>query len=262
MVTLPENINNFTIRKLASLLCAQSKHCSYQELHPWVRYVLGDQHSPPGKQESQRWEYMATVLDFKGLTVLDIGANCGYFSLAAIEKGAAIVHAFEGNQVHAEFIREIASLLNIAPKLIVSSEYYEFSHQNSQVADIALCLNVLHHLGDDYGGPSGTRHGAKNKIGEQLCRLASRADYCWLQLGFNWKGDPSQPLFTNGLKAEMIEFVRESCCDAWQIEDIAIYDPVNHCYKPASAELFECFYLAGEFLNRPLILLRSMLRGY
>ncbi|MCC8991932.1 MAG: hypothetical protein LM514_05000, partial [Streptococcus sp.] len=98
---------------------------------------------------------------------------------------------------------------------------------------------------------------AKHQMAEKLRQLASHTQYCWLQLGFNWKGDRHQPLFENGRKAELIDFVKGNCDGAWAIEDIAVYDPVGDQYTPICDNLLSRFDELGEFLNRPLFLLRS-----
>lgn len=200
---------------------------------------------------------MAARFDFTGKSLSDIGANTGYFSLAALERGASEVHAFEGNRAHAEFIREVASILGIAPSLTVHSDYFDFDRQDGLRTDITLCLNVLHHLGDDFGVQGKTLDSSKRQMGKKLRQLAKRTQYCWFQLGFNWKGDRHQPLFENGLKTELIEFVRENCDNTWVIEDIALYEPATDRYKPECDALLQRFDAVGEFLNRPLFFLKS-----
>ena len=71
----------FTLRRLMEM---RSKHSDYQILHPHLCTLLGDQAQPVGKHEAQRQRYMAKHLPLSGLSVLDIGANTGYFSFAAM----------------------------------------------------------------------------------------------------------------------------------------------------------------------------------
>ncbi|WP_163336850.1 bifunctional 2-polyprenyl-6-hydroxyphenol methylase/3-demethylubiquinol 3-O-methyltransferase UbiG [Desulfopila sp. IMCC35008] len=244
-------------RRLADLLSARSKHSIYQELHPWAQSILGPQYSPTGKRETLRWNYMTSHIELTGKSLLDIGANTGFFCLAALEQGAQEVHAFEGNPAHAEFIREIAALLGLSDCLTVYNSYFDFERQTVPEINITLCLNVLHHLGDDFGSQSTTLATAKQQMGEILRQLAKQTQYCWFQIGFNWKGDRNQPLFPNGRKAEIIEFVRDTCHNTWVIEDIAIYEPAAACYKPVCDALLQRFDVVGEFLNRPLFFLKS-----
>lgn len=214
--------------------------------------------SPAGKRESLRWEYMADLSEFAGKSVIDIGANTGYFSLAAIAAGALSVEAYEGNQQHAEFMRESANLLDLADRLKVFNAYFDFGSEQSTSADMALCLNVLHHLGDDFGAADQSMEAAKGQMVEKLHNFARHVGTCWFQLGFNWKGDRNRPLFENGLKSELIEFMRQACDGAWSIENIGIYNPAEQRYEPLREELLERFDEAGEFLNRPIFLLKSL----
>lgn len=259
-LTMPAGAIDSNKRRLAELLSARSKHSTYQELHPWTRVILGDQSSPTGKRESQRWDYMAEHFDFTGRSLLDIGANTGYFSLAALERGASEVHAFEGNRAHAEFIREVAFLLGISHRLTVHSNYFDFDRKEVSGVDVTLCLNVLHHFGDDFGARDETLASARKQMGQKLRQLAKQTQYCWFQMGFNWKGDRHKPLFANGRKAEIIDFVRENCDNTWMIEDIALYEPAADCYKPIYNALLQRFEGVGEFLNRPLFFLKSLVQ--
>jgi hypothetical protein len=243
---------------LSELLAVDSKHSTYQELHPLILDFLGKDISPAGKRESLRWDYMGSLSECANKTVIDIGANTGYFSFASIAQGAASVEAYEGNQQHAEFLRECATVLGMESRLAVFNAYYDFGLQSESKADIALCLNVLHHLGDDFGSKDQSMEMAKSQMVEKLHNLARHAGICWFQLGFNWQGDPARPLFPNGFKSELIEFVRQACDGAWLIEDIGIFNPVNECYEPFKKELLERFDEAGEFLNRPIFLLKSL----
>lgn len=250
-------INDQHINMLADLLAKRSKHSAYQELHPWVRDVLGSVWSPIGKLEKLRWNYIKRKTKFEDTYVMDIGANTGYFSLSSLEAGANNVTAFEGNQDHALFLKETAILLGLTNSLYVVDQYFAFEPTINEPVDIALCLNVLHHLGSDFGEAGQSMASAKKIMKDSLRQLATYAHSCWFQMGFNWKGDRYQPLFENGLKEELIDFVKSSCAGAWSIENIAIYDPTPQCYKTARGEILRRFDEVGEFLNRPLFHLKS-----
>ena len=188
--------------------------------------------------------------------VIDIGANTGYFSMAAVQSHANKVVAFEGNDAHAKFIFAAAKFMEWESRLHVENRYFEFE-DSGRMYDIAICLNVLHHLGDDFGDKSLNIEEAKKAIETRLETLSKRVRQCWFQLGFNWKGDRNSPLFPKGLKSEMIDFIQKACSDFWLIEKLAIYDPVKGSYEPADEFLLQRFDDAGEFLNRPLFLLKS-----
>lgn len=246
------------VELLTSLAALKSKHSCYQILHPWIREAVKETYLPSGKREAERQSYMEEILPLKGKELLDIGANTGYFSFSALEKGAKHVTAVEGNAEHARFLVEASRLLGIENRFNVENSYFNFSAPQFHHLDIILCLNVLHHLGDDFGDPLISLAEAKIAIAQALARMAKHSTWMWLQLGFNWKGDKSQPLFTNGLKIELIDFVSKSCISAWSIVNIAIYNPDKNVYENASDQLLKRFDPIGEFLNRPLFLLRSV----
>lgn len=248
------------IANLTELVRSKSKHSEYQLLHPSLALLLPEaRYQPTGKSEPQRQDYMSIHQPLTDLRVLDIGANTGYFSLAAIEGGAQRVVSQEGNLEHAEFISLCARALGHEGRLEVRPSYFEFSESNvdTECFDLVLCLNVLHHLGDDFGDQTLSLDAAKAEMMSSLNRLATRTHHCWMQLGFNWKGDRHRPLFPNGTKRELIDFVQQGIQGHWNIDRIAVVDPTSRSYVDANTENLQRFDGLGEFLNRPLFLLRS-----
>lgn len=244
-------------KNLIALLKENSKHSDYQLLHPTLSSVFGENYLPTGKKEIERQFYMQDNLPISGSTVLDIGANTGYFSFGALQAEASHVTAVEGNPDHSKFIEEAAKYLDIEHRLIVKNCYFDFSQSVVSRFDIILCLNVLHHVGDDFGDAGIGIDDAKAEMVRSLRNLASNGRWMWFQLGFNWKGNRNNPLFRHGLKAELIEFVADACQDFWSIEKVAVYDPVTRAYEDVHERLLERYDDIGEFLNRPLFLLRS-----
>ena len=243
--------------RLQSLFQATSKHSDYQRLHPNVQALVGSEVAPAGRHEAERQHWMARHRQLEGLCVLDIGANTGYFSFAALAGGARRVVSQEGNPTHAQFIEVAARGLGLDRRLEVRPSYFDF-HSEGEVFDLTLCLNVLHHLGDDFGDRALSIDAARASMLAALNRLARRTRHLWMQLGFNWKGDRRRPLFAHGTKAELIDFVRCGTAGHWHIEDIAVVDPTTRDYVPLDdANIARCDAL-GEFLNRPLFAMRSL----
>lgn len=242
---------------LCELLEVTTKHSGYQELHRALDAVMeGGRIS--GKAESSRWEYMRAVMSFEGRRVLDIGANTGFFSLsAAIEGGASSVLACEGSPYHAEFLERAVARLGLSDRVRVDNRYYDFFNSADLHAEIALCLNVLHHLGDDFGDQALTLADARRQMVRALGGLASRFRWMWFQVGYNWKGDRRQPLFDRGLKNEQIALVAEAAAEAWSVDRIGIFNPGSGRYEDANDALLARFDEVGEFMNRPLFLMRS-----
>jgi hypothetical protein len=243
---------------LAALMQARSKHADYQLLHPSLATLLGDRGQPAGRHELQRQRFMSRHCPLHGLRVLDIGANTGYFSFAALAEGASVVVSQEGNADHAGFIALAARHLPGGERLSVRNEYHDFGPQHTEPFDLTLCLNVLHHLGDDFGDPRLALPEAKAAMLKALNQLARTSHQLWLQLGFNWKGDRHRPLFEHGTKAELVDFVRLGTQGHWQIEQIAVVDPQGRDYVPLDERNAARFDALGEFLNRPLFRMRSL----
>ena len=252
-----ENYLN-SVEKIAALLDAKSKHSSYQNVHPKILEKVGVQYVPQGKAEEERWSYMSRHYSFSDMRVLDIGANTGFFSVGAVLEGAREVLAVEGNTEHAQFIEASAELLQKNDILKVQNSYFKFENNSERHYDLTFCLNVLHHLGDDFGNPQYDKQQAKKAMKEKLRNLSVASKFCWFQLGFNWKGDRNECLFLEGSKRELVSFVVEACQGAWEIDEIAVFCPESKAYKLLKGELFDRFDPLGEFLNRPLFLLRSI----
>lgn len=246
--------------QLQALVRKQSKHSDYQTLHPWISPLVSETaYQPSGKAEAQRQAYMCAHYDFSKKRLLDIGANTGYFSFAALQAGAAHVQAYEGNPEHAAFMIQAATIIGLKDQLSVCSAYFDFS-PNPEIQksfNVGLCLNVLHHLGDDFGDSELNVYEAKRAISIGLQSLASSCQTLWFQIGFNWQGNRDAPLFKTGSKEELIEFIQISCASYWTIENIGIFNPNTQKYKTMTQSLLARFDTAGEFLNRPIFLLKS-----
>lgn len=243
--------------KFKRLLEISSKHSQYQEIHSSLNDFIREKGGQKRK-EKLRSDFMTTNLNFNNKTVLDIGANSGYFVFSAIESGARQVTAYEPNSHHADFIFQASELINKSDKVRIINNFFDFSQPADIVFDIILCLNVLHHIGDDYGDKEISRENAKYIISTQIQNLATFGDYCFLQIGFNWKGDVDKPLFNYGTKAELIDFVNSACTDCWRIKEIAVFDPHEDQYKSLDDKLIHRFEEIGEFLNRPIFLLEKI----
>lgn len=245
------------LNHLRHLAEARSKHCSYQLLHPLLSPVVGPNYNPQGKLECERCDLMERELPFRDRIVLDIGANTGYFSIHAAHSGARHVTAIEGNAEHAEFLETASRYLGLSDRLSVVHDYFDFEQSPADRADITLCLNVLHHVGDDFGTVATTATDAKQLMMRHLNGLAASTRFAWLQLGFNWMGDRDKPLFSEGTKSEVIDFVTAGVAGVWTVVGIWTYAPEACGYVEASGEALRRRDDIGEFSNRPMFLLQS-----
>jgi hypothetical protein len=232
------------------------KHTVYQKI---ARSVLHEIHDPrihtAARYEDERFAWIKQFVALDNASAIDIGCNLGYFSFSALEAGARHVTCYEGYEKHADFVAKAAALIGVQDKLTVKPEYYDFN-ADGPAYDVAFLLNVLHHVGDDYGDKNTTRENAKKLIGQQLNTMAAVAQTLVFQLGFNWRGDRQLPLFEQGLKDELIDFVSQTTQQHWHIKAVGIAvkeQEVRYCAPDNSNRQRQD--ALGEFLNRPLFIM-------
>jgi len=253
-------MNELTQLKL--LYAQNSKHSNYQILSEKLSSIIGtEQIEVESRYERERLDYIFKNVEITNKSILDIGGNSGYFTFESIEAGARRAHHYEGNIAHSNFVRIAANVLGCGDKVSITNGYYSFESENIKKYDITFLLNVLHHLGDDYGDSKLSIAAAKEKILEQLISMTAITEILIFQLGFCWKGNRDVGLFENGTKSELIEFVTNAADGAFHIEHIGI--PVKHGNKLFYDELDDFNVIRddslGEFLNRPLFIMRSLL---
>lgn len=253
------------VNELCQLYAEQSKHSNYQRLSPCLEHLLGNTCTPTSpRYEEERIAFLNKYLSFAGKKVLDIGANTGFFSFEALRYNAESVDAYEGNTKHAHFLDLAGKALQLAPKQFsVYPEYFDASTHSSKQYDIILFLNVLHHMGDDYGDKTLDKQMFYDKAKEYLTSLAHKCHYLVLQIGYCWKGNRTLPLFAEGTKQNQQDFVKEASEGCWEIVACGTAKKQNGivCYAEADAEGMLRDDSLGEFLNRPLFILRSLIAG-
>ncbi|MBQ3839239.1 MAG: hypothetical protein II819_04725 [Fibrobacter sp.] len=246
------------VNRLTSSYNAISKHSQYQILPKCLtQFIDQNQLNTKSRAEQQRFDYIAKKISLKGKSLIDIGANTGFFSFNAIEAGAKHVTSYEGNAAHAEFLSAATELLELNNQMKVKNEYYNFN--DSRTYDICFLLNVIHHLGDDYGDKSLSIEKAKEFMILQLNKMSSICETIIFQLGFNWKGNRTSCLFEKGTKQEMIEFIKNGTQNYWNIEHIGIAEKSadDIVYKDVSPSNIQRMDELGEFLNRPIFIMKS-----
>ncbi len=249
-------------KRLKALLSATSKHSAYQLLPDRLMALLKvDDLIIRSRYEKERLDYILSWFKIEGKSILDIGGNTGYFTFEMLEHGSGNVTYIEGNVSHAEFVKEAAGLLGFTDRITVKNAYYDFSKSSQEAYfDLTLLLNVLHHVGDDFGDKELSIAKAKENMIESLNAMASRTGFMVFQLGFCWQGNRNKLLFENGTKSEMIDFIKKGIEGSWEVIGIGIAEKINDqvIYREASEGNLQRADQLGEFLNRPLFLLKSL----
>lgn len=251
------------IAELIKLYNQVSKHSNYQILPESLLKIVGNSDiSVKSRYEEERLAYILRHIGPTEKAILDIGGNSGYFSFELASKLGASVDYYDGNKIHAQFVKLATSLLPHPTRITVHDDYFPFERRTSKKYDVILLLNVLHHLGDDFGDHDLSVTLAKKKMIDYLNGLSVNTEKIFLQIGFCWKGDRNLPLFEKGTKEELVDFIRRGTETAWDIADIAVaerreagirYAPLNETNIIRRDDL-------GEFLNRPIFTLTSKRR--
>lgn len=249
------------INELKTLYAKGSKHSNYQVLSKRLSSLIGNDIEVKSRNEIERLNFILENLDVKDKTIIDIGGNTGFFTFELIENGANHVDYIEGNKAHSDFVKLAVDVLGISEKIKIINKYLNFENElNGKHYDIALLLNVLHHLGDDYGNKELTIETAKKNIITQINFFADKTSFLVFQLGFNWKGNPNHCLFENGTKKELIDFVLKGTNEYWDILKIGIAEKCDNNeikYNPLNKDNIQRNDTLGEFLNRPIFIMKS-----
>ena len=238
-----------------------SKHSQYQTMSDIVLPYLSEdlQLCLGNKFEKERLNFLRNHIDFENKSFVDIGGNTGFFSFELIKNNGVTGHYIEGNQNHFLFVKRVIDLLNLT-QLSIANEYFNFDNYDQFLStDICLLLNVLHHVGDDFLGKMTTVEDSKQFISLTLSKFAKTVSVLVFQMGFNWKGNSELPLFQNGTKQELIDFINDATSRDWDIYQVGIPEILNgnvH-YVPLNAKNCHRQDELGEFLNRPLFILKS-----
>lgn len=251
--------NNIT--KLSALYSNLSKHSNYQVLSSLLSpYLTENSLSVKSRNEEARMVYILRHVDVSGKTAFDIGANTGFFTFELLKNGAQSVQVYEGNPAHADFIELASKVIGVEARVAVHNEYFDFtSTAMGKRVDVGLLLNVLHHIGDDFGNPEISLKNAKRYMIDALNSFADKVSVLVFQLGFCWQGNRNKSLFPNGTKQELIDFVSAGIREFWSIAHIGVpmRTPLGIEYQELDAGNLPRMDELGEFLNRPLFILNS-----
>jgi SAM-dependent methyltransferase len=246
------------IKALKDMYASTSKHSNYQILPTELeKYITNDDINVVTRNEEIRLEYFLENVEISNKKILDIGGNTGYFTFEFLKNGALELEYYEGNEEHAKFVELAARVLEYEDNLIVHNEYYDFHKE--EYHDIILLLNVLHHIGDDFGNHKLSKEQVLELIIQHLKKVAKQTDVLIFQLGFNWKGNINLPLFDNGTKQELIDYILLNLRTEYEFIKIGIAEKTEKSviYNDLNDKNIERDDSLGEFLNRPIFIMKS-----
>jgi len=249
---------NQKIEKLKEMYANTSKHSNYQILASELqKHLTNDEIDVKSRNENIRLDYFLKNVDIKDKNILDIGGNTGFFTFEFLKNGASSLEYYEGNEEHAKFVQLASEVLGYTDILSVHNKYYNFDQEKKY--DVILLLNVLHHLGDDFGDDKASKEKALETIIEHMKTMAKQTNILVFQLGFNWKGDRNLPLFENGTKKELIDFITSNLSNEFEILNIGVAEEVNDkiIYTNLNDKNIQRVDSLGEFLNRPIFIMKS-----
>jgi tRNA (mo5U34)-methyltransferase len=136
---------------LASALTTGEIEKRVNELGPWFHNLTlsGVQTAPNhflGDYPSSKWRHFqhAVPQDLSGMTVLDVGCNAGFYSIAMKQRGAKRVLGIDHDEQYLEQARFAAEVLNLEISFRQLS-VYEVA-QLGERFDLVLFMGVLYHL--------------------------------------------------------------------------------------------------------------------
>jgi len=95
-------------------------------------------------QSFKTWNAIKDLIDWKEKRVADLGCFHGYFSFIIARHGAKVVGMDRSPEV-----LETTEILNNVYGNIITTKVWVGGEPVSGDFDVALCLNVLHHFGDE-----------------------------------------------------------------------------------------------------------------
>ncbi len=247
--------------KLEKLYKVRSKHSQYQTLASNFDEIIKERIQPSSyKYEKERLSFIEENVDFDVVKkAIDIGGNTGYFSFEVLNRmKSGELDYYEGNFELYEFVHLAADVLKMNDRLHVHNEYYEFKDNNAKY-DLGLLLNVVHHLGYDFGKSDFNMEEAKRMMLDSINSFSFNCKVLAFQIGFNWGGDVSKCLYKDGTKREMIDWLKGGTKDYWDIVRIGIAEKTEDGlnYSDLNDRNIGRIDELGEFLNRPLFIMKS-----
>jgi SAM-dependent methyltransferase len=213
--------------ELRRLYADGSKHSVYQNVPEFVRTALGysEKIDELWRGDTARYQYLLSKVPWAGQSVVDVGANTGFFTLSLAHRHPdARVTAVEGNPNHAAFIRRIVQLFHLDNVEVLCAYADRAGSRRLSECDVMLLLNILHHAGVDFdqGSVSDPQDVADYAV-EYLRRLRTRTHRLVFQMGYDWGGNKQKPIVPAPEDARKVVYTGQLLRAAgWTIQAVAV----------------------------------------
>lgn len=184
------------IDHLKSILLYHGRHGLYQKLPPTLPQNIRDQFPKrwDTRLDEERYDWITSSLDCKNKSILEIGANIGYFSSKFADSCDSSVYAYEPDSQLFEILNTIIRLSNLEEKVSAQNTSITLDTIDSlPKVDIILNLNVIQHAGYDFETTSvSSLEDWRDYSVRFLRKLKSRSDIMVFQMGYQlWGFDQS-----------------------------------------------------------------------
>jgi hypothetical protein len=276
MMETIENAKN----ELSELYAETSKHGQYQTIPDRLSALLGIQFEVNEEWRGDRPRYPLIkqfIQDNACRSVLDVGANTGFFALSLAGGFPALsVKACELNKTHARIIELLARIGGY--EVAVTDQPADLAHAGGfGLHDCALYLNILHHAGHDFDAVQVKgREAFRDYAVDYLRAFRGTARRMVYQMGYNWRGDKTLPLIPKEDQAGKVRFAMDLFEAAgWVVEGVAFarkgmgafpieYERFATEYLPKGDDQLQVWLTEryadvvwSEFYQRPLWFCRS-----
>jgi SAM-dependent methyltransferase len=267
-------------KELRELYAETSKHGQYQTIPDRLAGLLGIQFEVNEEWRGDRPRYPLIkqfIQDAGCRSVLDVGANTGFFALSlAGDIPALKVKACELNKTHARIIELLARMGGY--EVSVTDQPADLEHAGAFGShDCALHLNILHHAGHDFDADHvKDRKDHRDYAVNYLRAFRGTARSMVYQMGYNWKGDKTLPLIAKEDQAGKVRYTMDIFqASGWIVEGVAFarngtgafpieYDRFHPNDLPAGDAALQAWLTErygeavwSEFYQRPLWFCRS-----
>lgn len=258
-------------RDLLNAYLTNYKHANYQLL---PRFVASEFNVElpldlAWRGDYGRLDFLLSHYDFTGRSVMDIGANTGLFALSIAQAGSATeIIALEKHPDFCAFMGLVRNGWQLENLTILPEAYSLPELQALPQVDDLLFFNVLHHAGVEFDQPTCPSKSALATYWAKFLEKV-RASRIFFQMGYNWGGDKSQPIFDGQSLSRMVDFVSCGAVQAgWQVASIILvvdcerrtlaevaFDEIPHWDEVYRSWMTErCL---SEFYRRPLFVLEK-----